>query len=78
LFKMVLTRDIGVNLTSSGIMVPRKSASMVIGIGPQVKTWTRAEVCARCGLRNTCSYRIDESQEKQDKGKNRPQGRSSI
>jgi hypothetical protein len=77
LFKMVPARGIGVSLTSSGIMVPRKSASMVIGIGPQVKTWTRAEVCARCSLRNTCPYRIDESLEKQDKDKNRPQGRSS-
>jgi hypothetical protein len=78
LLNMVPAREIGVRLTSSGIMVPRKSASMVIGIGQQVKTWTRAEVCARCSLRNTCPYRIDESLEKQDKNKNRPQGRSSL
>lgn len=58
LLKMVPARKIGVSLTSSGIMVPRKSASMVVGIGPQVKTWTRAEVCGRCSLRNTCLYRI--------------------
>jgi hypothetical protein len=59
LFKMVRAREIGVSLMSSGIMVPRKSASMVIGLGPQMKTWTRAEVCTRCSLRQTCSYRID-------------------
>ena len=58
LLKMVPAREIGVSLTSSGIMVPRKSASMVIGIGPQMKTWTRAEVCAHCSLRKTCPYRI--------------------
>ena len=58
LFEMVPAQEIGVSLTSSGIMVPRKSASMVIGIGPQIKTWTRAEVCARCSLRKTCHYRI--------------------
>ncbi len=58
LLKMVPAREIGVSLTSSGIMVPRKSTSMVIGIGPQMTTWTRAEVCARCGLRKTCPYRI--------------------
>ncbi len=57
--EMVPVREIGVSLTSSGMMVPRKSASMVIGIGPEMKTWTRAEGCARCNLRKTCSYRID-------------------
>jgi hypothetical protein len=59
LFEMVPAQEIGVSLTSSGIMVPQKSASMVIGLGPQMKTWTRAEVCGRCSLRQTCSYRID-------------------
>ncbi|MCJ7656040.1 MAG: hypothetical protein MUO97_12230 [Dehalococcoidia bacterium] len=58
LFELVNTQEIGVSLTSSGIMVPRKSVSMVIGIGPQMATWTQAEVCARCSLRKTCPYRI--------------------
>jgi hypothetical protein len=50
--------EIGVSLTSSGVMVPRKSTSMVISLGPQMRTWTQAEVCARCNLRETCEYRI--------------------
>ena len=58
LLELVNTPEIGVSLTSSGIMVPRKSASMVIGIGPQMTTWTPAEVCARCNLKKTCPYRI--------------------
>jgi hypothetical protein len=58
LLEMVPAGEIGVSLTSAGVMVPRKSASMVIGIGPKMKTWTRAEVCARCNLRKTCPYRI--------------------
>jgi len=58
LLEMVPAREIGVSLTSAGIMVPRKSASMVIGIGPQMTRWTRAEVCAHCSLRKTCPYRI--------------------
>lgn len=49
---------IGVSLTSSGIMVPRKSTSLIIAIGPEMKTWTQAEICARCNLRDTCQYRI--------------------
>jgi hypothetical protein len=51
---------IGVSLTHSGILVPRKSVSMVIGIGPRMTRWTQAEVCARCSLRETCPYRIQE------------------
>ncbi len=58
LIKMVPAREIGVSLTSSGVMVPRKSASMVIGIGPQMRIWTRDEVCTHCSLRKTCPYRI--------------------
>jgi hypothetical protein len=58
LFNLVPAEEIGVSLTPSGIMVPRKSTSMVIGIGPQMKTWTRAEACAHCNLQKTCRYRI--------------------
>jgi len=59
LLKMVPAREIGVSLTSSGIMVPQKSISMLIGLGPKMPTWTQAEVCARCSLRGTCPYRIE-------------------
>ncbi len=58
LFKLVPAEEIGVRLTSTGFMVPRKSTSMVIGIGPQMTTWTEAETCARCNLSKTCRYRI--------------------
>ena len=69
LLKMVPAREIGVSLTSSGMMVPRKSTSMVMGIGPQMKTWTRAEVCARCCLRRTCPHVIPNLSGKQDRAK---------
>jgi hypothetical protein len=58
LLELVPAREIGVSLTPAGVMVPRKSASMIIGLGKQMKTWTRAEVCARCHLGKTCLYRI--------------------
>lgn len=58
LLRMVPAREIGVRVTSLGIMIPRKSISMVMGIGSQMKTWTGAEVCARCNLSNTCPYKI--------------------
>ena len=50
--------EIGVRLTASGMLVPCKSTSLVIGIGPQMTRWTQAEVCARCTLGETCHYRV--------------------
>jgi hypothetical protein len=58
LLEMVPAREIGISLTPLAIMNPRKSTSMVIGIGPQMATWTQAEVCDRCNLRRTCPYKI--------------------
>ena len=60
LLELAQAQEIGVSLTPSGIMVPRKSTSLVIGIGPKMTRWTQAEVCARCNLRETCPYRIQE------------------
>ena len=58
LFELAPVDEIGVSLTSSGVMVPRKSLSMVVGMGPQMGTWTKAESCARCNLTKTCRYRV--------------------
>jgi len=58
LFQLARASEIGISLTTSGVMMPLKSVSMAIGIGLQMKTWTQAEVCARCSLRKTCSHRI--------------------
>ena len=48
----------GVSLTSTGIMIPNKYTSAVIGIGLDMPTWTPAEVCAHCSLNKSCPYRI--------------------
>lgn len=58
LFELVPAGEIGVSLTSSGVMVPRKSLSMVVGIGLQMRSWTKVESCAHCNLRETCRYRV--------------------
>jgi len=59
LFELVPVSEIGVTLTDSGTMIPLKSASMVIGLGPEMKRWKRIEVCTSCHLRNTCSHRLE-------------------
>lgn len=58
LFRLVPAEQIGVYLTSSAMMVPLKSISMVIGIGPNMPTWKQAEVCDRCRLKETCHHRV--------------------
>jgi hypothetical protein len=58
LLKLAPAQEIGVSLSSSGVLIPRKSTSMVIGIGPKMTRWTQAEVCARCSLRKSCPYKI--------------------
>jgi len=58
LLGLVNADEIGVSLTPSGILIPRKSVSLVIGIGAKMTRWTQAEVCARCSLRETCHYKV--------------------
>jgi len=63
LLELVNADEIGVSLTASGVLVPRKSVSMVIGIGPKMTRWTQAQVCARCNLRETCHYKVTKYEE---------------
>lgn len=51
-------KEIGLQLTSSGMMNPQKSISMIIGFGKEMPTWSRGEACARCNLAKTCRYRV--------------------
>jgi hypothetical protein len=57
LFRLAPADEIGVRLSDSGLMIPRKSISMVIGIGEKMPTWTHAESCDHCNLGHTCPYR---------------------
>jgi len=50
--------EIGVSLSASGIMIPRKSVSMVVALGKEMATWSQAEVCARCNLHASCPYTV--------------------
>ena len=56
--QLVPIEQIGVQLTSSGMMMPRKSFSMVIGFGAEMPNWSRAEACARCNLAKSCRYKV--------------------
>lgn len=61
LCRIAQAEKIGVHLSESAMMIPRKSISMIVGIGPQMPTWTKAQVCAECTLKKTCRYKVGRS-----------------
>jgi len=58
LFSMVDTSAIGVALTESSLMLPRKSVSFVVGIGSEVEESGRQ--CDWCSMRERCRFRCQE------------------
>lgn len=49
--------EVGVSQTTSGMLTPRKSLSMVVGFGARMPKWSRGDRCARCGARERCPHR---------------------
>ena len=55
IFALVDAAAIGVALTAGSMMTPRKSRSLVIGVGPHVLR--EGDVCDYCAMRDTCRFR---------------------
>ena len=55
-FALVATETAGVALNPYCVMVPRKSISFAVGIGPEAKMGSILSPCQSCNLRN-CAYR---------------------
>jgi hypothetical protein len=53
IFDLLPAELIGVSLTPAWMMLPHKSLSMVIGLGPEMAGGT---VCEYCAMRATCRY----------------------
>ncbi len=54
IFQLLDEEAAGVDLTQSFIMVPRKSLTMVVGVGPDLEMGGRT--CDFCSLREVCRY----------------------
>jgi len=54
IFGLVDASEIGVSLTEGSVMLPLKSLSMVLGLGPELQTGGRP--CDYCSMRETCRY----------------------
>lgn len=57
LFECLPTGEIGVRLTDSYLMIPRKSVSFVIGMGPDMRP--DAVACDFCSKRDRCPWRVE-------------------
>ena len=49
--------SIGVRVTDSGMLVPQKSASIMVGTGPDYESSEVRSPCEYCDLGETCRYR---------------------
>lgn len=58
LFSLVSAEEIGVRLTESCLMLPRKSISFVVGLGPEMRA--DAVSCDFCSKRERCHWRARE------------------
>ena len=58
LFSLVAADRIGVRLSEGCAMIPKKSVSFVLGIGPGILTAAEGSQCDYCSLRDTCRHRL--------------------
>ncbi len=56
-FALVDSGSVGVRLTESSLMMPQKSTTLAIGVGPDVEH--AGEACDYCSMSATCRYRQD-------------------
>jgi hypothetical protein len=54
IFDILQPEQINVSLTEYGLMMPRKSLTMVLGFGPAMKTG--GKTCDFCAMKETCRY----------------------
>jgi hypothetical protein len=54
IFTVLDTDNAGLKLSSYGVMIPRKSLSMVVGVGPEMTQG--ASACSYCSMQDTCRY----------------------
>jgi hypothetical protein len=54
IFALVDAASAGIQITPGGMMIPKKSVSFVVGIGPEM---TRTDPCEICSLKEMCRYR---------------------
>jgi hypothetical protein len=54
IFTLLDPSQAGITFSSGGMMIPQKSISFVVGIGPEM---AQTDACEVCSLKETCRYR---------------------
>jgi hypothetical protein len=54
IFALLETELVGVSLTDSSVMIPRKSITLALGMGPTLRSG--GTTCDFCSMRTTCRY----------------------
>ena len=63
LHRLLDAEQIGVSLSSSGVLNPVKSVSFVLPLGPDMLDCSQEHTCSRCKMSGTCKFRRhDQSQ----------------
>ena len=57
LIKLVPASEIGIKLTETAMLIPRKSMTMAMGIGEDMPVWSATERCNSCSRGASCIYR---------------------
>lgn len=57
--QMAGAHNIGVHLTEAGMLKPRKSTAMVVGLGKEMPRATRGKLCNDCNLNSACRFRVE-------------------
>jgi hypothetical protein len=60
--------SIGVRVTGSGMLVPQKSASIMVGVGPGYECSEVRSPCDYCDIGDTCRYKHREAAEQRSLG----------
>lgn len=55
--RLLGAEKIGVQVTGSGILVPQKSASLMVGLGPDYPSAEVRSPCEFCDVQDTCRFR---------------------
>jgi hypothetical protein len=53
IFNLLDTSQAGITLTTGGMMIPKKSLSFIVGLGPDM---SQVGMCEVCSLKMTCRY----------------------
>ena len=60
--RLVQGEQAGISLTEGMMMTPKKSLSIILGVGADLAVWNNATACSWCNMKSSCAFRISEDE----------------